>query len=60
MVLEIHSATDRIFCHFGPFSALLPPDNNPENQNFKKMKKMPRYTVILNMCTTNDNHMYGS
>ena len=25
MVPEIWSATDRIFCHFGPFFALLPP-----------------------------------
>ena len=30
------------FAHFGPFSALLPP-NNPENQNFEKMKKAWRY-----------------
>ena len=27
-----------IFCHLGPFFALLP-HNNPENQNFKKGKK---------------------
>ena len=26
------------FCHFGPIFALLSP-NNPENQNFDKMKK---------------------
>ena len=25
MVPEIKSTTDRIFCHFGPFFALLPP-----------------------------------
>ena len=32
---------DRIFCHFGPFFALLTPSppNNPDKQNFEKMKK---------------------
>ena len=34
----IRSETDRIFCHFGPFFALSP-HNNPQNQNFEKMKK---------------------
>ena len=29
MVPEIQSKTDRIFCHFGPFFALLPPLNCP-------------------------------
>ena len=39
MVPEICCETDRIFfCHFGPIFALLSP-NNPENQNFDKMKK---------------------
>ena len=38
MVPEIRSATDRMFCHFGSFFALLPP-NDPENQNFEKIKK---------------------
>ena len=40
MVPEIWSMTDRIFCHFGPFFALLPPPPmDPENQNFEKTKK---------------------
>ena len=45
MVTEIWSATDRIFCHFGPFFALYSPPpppthpNNLKNQNFEKMKK---------------------
>ena len=41
MMYEAWSATDRIFCHFGPFFALLPPPppNNTENQNFEKIKK---------------------
>ena len=35
--------------------------NNPENQNFEKMKKARGDTIILHMCTINDNHMmYGS
>ena len=37
MVPEIWSATDRIFCHFGPLLPFNPP-NKPENQNFEKMK----------------------
>ena len=50
---------DRIFCHFGPFFALLPP-NNPKNQNDEKMKKSPGH-IILHKCTINDKHvMYGS
>ena len=48
-----------IFCHFGPFFALLPP-TNPKNQNFEK-KKMSRHIIILHICTINNNHMmYGS
>ena len=35
--------------------------NNPENQNFEKMKKAPRDIIILYKCTINGNHMiYGS
>ena len=45
-----------IFCHFRLFFALLPP-NNPENQNFGKMKKTPEDIIILNMSTINENHM---
>ena len=48
------------FCHFGPFFALLLP-NNLKNQNFEKMKKTPGDIIILHMCTINDNHiMYDS
>ena len=37
----IRHVMDVIFIfHLGLFFALLPP-NNPENQNFTKMKKMP-------------------
>ena len=55
MVPQIWSATDRIFCHFGLFFALLPP-NNPKLK-FEKMKKMPRDIIILHMFTINDNYM---
>ena len=41
MVPEIRSEKNRTFCYFGQFYALLPPHNNPENQNYKKnFKKM--------------------
>ena len=49
-VTEIRSETDRNFCHFGPFFALLPPPapNDPENQNFeKKMKKISGDIILL-------------
>ena len=55
MFLEIWTATDIIFSHFGPFFALLPP-NSLENQNFEKMKIMSIDTILL-MCTINQNHM---
>ena len=59
MVPGISSTTDQMFCHFGLF-ALLPP-NNPENQNFEKMKKICGGNIILHMSTINENHMiYGS
>ena len=37
---------DIIFCHFGTFFTLLTP-NNPENQNFEKMKEAPGDVIIL-------------
>ena len=54
MVPELLSETDKFFCHFGPFFALLPPNdpqnqnfapNNPKNQNFKTMKKLPQIMI---------------
>ena len=60
MVLEIWSATDRIFGHFGPFLSFYLP-NNPKNQNFEKMKKKSGDVIILHRCNINYNHMmYGS
>ena len=46
MVHEILSTTDRTFCHLELFFALLSP-NNPENQNFEKMKKTPGGIIIF-------------
>ena len=40
--------TNRIFCHFGEFFALLPP-NNLENQNFEK--KNEKILEILSLYT---------
>ena len=56
----IYGAWQRLFGHFEPFFAFLPP-NNSNNQNFEKLKKTPRDIIILQMCTINYNHvMYGS
>ena len=56
MIPEIPSATD-IFCHFGPFFTLLHPPKNQKNQNFKKLKKLSGYILILHKCTKNRDHM---
>ena len=45
MVSDISSMTDRIFCHFALFLPFYP-SNNPENQNFEKMKKAPGDIII--------------
>ena len=42
---------------FSTFTLSPPPTNNPKNQNFEKMKKLPRYIIILHRCAINDNHM---
>ena len=44
-----------ILGHFLPFD----PPNNPKNQTFGKLKKTPG-DIILHLCATNDDHMYGS
>ena len=57
MLHEICNTTDIIFCHFGPLFAILPPEN-PENQNFEKIKKkMPGSIIISHKCNINDSHM---
>ena len=45
--------SEAFFCHFGPFFALYPnplPPNNPQNQNFGKMKKASGDAIMLNLC----------
>ena len=45
-ILFLRYGTDGLVnFHFRQFFALLPP-NNPENENFKKMKKMPEDIII--------------
>ena len=39
--------------HLVPFY----PTNNPKNQNFAKMKKLPKDIIILYMCTKHDNDL---
>ena len=43
MVPQIWSATDRIFCHFGPFFALLPPYGPRKSKFWKNEKNTWRY-----------------
>ena len=45
-----------ILDHFLPFYH----PNNPKNQSFEKLKKMPGDTIILHMCTINYNRMMYS
>ena len=58
-VPEIQSETNRIFCHFGSFFAILSP-HNPDNQNFEKMKRASGDVTILHMHTKNHNYMCDS
>ena len=47
---EIRSETDRIICHFGPFSALLPHIQSGDIYHSGDI-------ITLYLCTINDNHM---
>ena len=59
MVSEIWSATE-FFLILDHFLLFYPP-NNPENQNFEKMKKNAWRYYPFTMCTINEDHMmYGS
>ena len=59
-VPEIWSETDIIFCHFGPFFALLS-HYGPQRLKFEKSQKNPGDIILLHMCTINEDHMmYGS
>ena len=46
MVSEISSATNKIFCHFGPFFALL----QIKKSKFWKNEKTPADIIILHLC----------
>ena len=61
IVPEIQSEAARpiFFCHFGQFLYFQPP-NNPENENFLKMKII-LWDTLLHMCSINEDHIiYGS
>ena len=49
-----HMAHVIFIFHFESFFALLLP-NSPKNENFKKVKKTPGDTIILDMCTKSYN-----
>ena len=56
-----YGVQQRIFLSFRTIFLLFYPSNNPKNQNFEKMKKLPGDIIILHICTINGNHMmYGS
>ena len=55
MDFQIWSATDKMFCHFGPFFVLLPPQ--PKKSNFEKLKKNPGDIITLHKCTKSHDHM---
>ena len=41
-----------ILDHYLPFYSYI----DPENEHFEKTKNVPRYIIILKICTINDNH----
>ena len=57
MVPEIWSVTERIFCHFGPFFALLPLKTWKKKTKFWKYEKNPGDIIILHKCTKNQDYM---
>ena len=62
MIFQIWTATDKMFCHFGPFFALLPPSLPPlrqqlEKSRFWKTEKIPGDIIILHKCAKNHDPM---
>ena len=49
----------KFFINLGHF-LLSDHPNDPKNQNFEKTKITPGDIIILHLCTTNDDMMYGS
>ena len=59
MVPDISSTTNKSFCHFGLFFALLPRKQSRKSKFWKNEKSSCRY-YHLDKCTVIDNHMiYG-
>ena len=55
-----YKVRQKILSFWAIFSLLSPPTNNPENQNFEKMKKATGDVIILNLCNKKHDHMiYG-
>ena len=52
MVPEIMCVTDNIFCHFGPFFALLPPNNLKEKKQLEISSFYTSVPKIMIMCCT--------
>ena len=63
-LLRYEERKTEFFVILGYVLPFYPPNNNPENQNFEKIKRnawMPGDVFILHMCTKNYDHMmYGS
>ena len=59
MLLDIWSATDILFCHFGPFLVFYPTIDS-ENYNLEKMYQMHGDIILLHMCTISEDHMMYS
>ena len=57
-----YGVRQNFFVILGYFLPFYPhPPNNPENQNFDKMKKASGDVIILKLCNKKQNHMmYGS
>ena len=56
MFPEIWNAKDIYFCHFGPFSALLP-HYWPRKLKFWKSVRTPGDIIFLHVCTINEDQM---
>ena len=56
IVPEIWSVMDWIFVILDCFLTFYLP-NNPENQNFEKLKTTPEDIIILHKCNKNHDHM---
>ena len=57
MVLEIWSMTNKIFCYFRQFFAILPPLTTWKIKILKNWKKTPGDIIILHMCSISKNHV---